>query len=89
MEDRGTFGSMAEHAHNNKIAQAGFHQAMFAWLEDGQKVPGTDFKQSLHEWQVVLAMYQSALERRPVDLEGFDPPDDLVERYRAAAGVNA
>lgn len=83
-EERGSFGSMAEHARNNKIAQAGFHQAMFDWLEDDQKVPGTSFKQSLHEWQVVLAMYQSALERRPVDMKDFDPPDTLIECYRAA-----
>jgi len=82
----GNYGGMAEWARNNQKAQAGFHQAMFAWLEDDQKTPGTAFKQSLHEWQVVLAMYQSALEHRPVDLEGFDPPDDLVERFRAFAG---
>ena len=86
-EERGTYGSMAEHARNNLIAQAGFHQAMFDWLEDGSCVPGTGLKQSLHEWQVVLGMYQSTLEGCPVDLAGFEPADDLVERYRARVGA--
>jgi hypothetical protein len=27
---------------------------------------------------------ECALERRPVELADFDPPDDLVERLRAA-----
>ena len=85
-EERGSFGSLEEHGRNNLIAQAGFHQAMFDWLEDESKVPGTNLKQSLHEWEVVLAMYQSTLERRPVELAGFDPADDLVERYRAGLG---
>ncbi len=59
---------------------------MFAWLEDERQVPGTSLKQSLHEWAVVLALYQSTLERRPVEMDGFDPPDDLVETYRRSSG---
>jgi len=35
---------------------------------------------------VVLALHQSSLERRPVDLEAFDPPADLVEGLKAALG---
>lgn len=81
----GSYGGMTEWRRNNTLAQAGFHQAMLAWLEDEHNPPGTHLGQSLHEWQVVLAMYQSALERRPVDLANFDPADDLVERYRASA----
>jgi predicted dehydrogenase len=85
-EERGSYGGMTEWARNNSLAQAGFHQAMFDWLEDEHKTPGTSFKQSLHEWEVVLAMYQSAVEHRPVELAGFEPADDLVERYRALTG---
>ncbi len=80
----GDFGGMEAWGRNNWLAQAAFHQAMFDWLEDGRKVPGTSLKQSLHEWAVVLALYQSALTRAPVDMAAFDPPDDLVEQYRAA-----
>jgi predicted dehydrogenase len=82
---RGDFGGMDTWRANNLRAQAGFHRAMFDWLEDDRKAPGTNLRQSLHEWAVVLALYQSALERRPVELADFDPPDDLVERFRAAS----
>jgi predicted dehydrogenase len=78
----GGFGGMEKWAENNLLAQAGFHQAMFDWLEDQRRVPGTHLKQSLHEWAVVLALYQSAITRAPIEMDGFDPPDDLVERYR-------
>ena len=62
--------------------QAAFHKAMFAWLEDDAKPVGTNLKRSLHEWAVVLALYQSSLERRPIAMADFDPPEDLVERMR-------
>ena len=80
---------MEEHGRNNLLAQAGLHQAMFSWLEDDRQVPGTSLTQSLQEWKVVLAMYASALERRPITLEGFEPHNDLVERYREEAGNSA
>ena len=64
---------------NNVLAQADFHKAMFRWLEGGEPA-GTNFRQSLHEWQVVLALYASALWRKPVDLAGFNPPDDLFDQ---------
>jgi predicted dehydrogenase len=79
--ERGNFGGMEQHGRNNLLAQSGFYRAMFDWLEGGPEA-GTSLRKSLHEWAVVLAMYQSALEHRPVDLEGFDPPDDLVEKYK-------
>jgi len=84
-EARGDFGGMDTWRANNLLAQAGFHRAMFDWLEDARRAPGTNLRQSLHEWAVVLALYQSALERRPVELADFDPPDDLVERFRSSA----
>ena len=82
----GDFGGMQRFAENNVLAQAGFHQAMFEWLEHEDREPGTSLRQSLHEWAVVLAVYQSAVERRPISLDGFAPPDDLIERYRATCG---
>lgn len=62
--------------------QAEFHKAMFAWLEDDAKPVGTSLERSLHEWAVVLALYQSSLERRPIAMADFDPPEDLVERMK-------
>ncbi len=55
-------------------------------VEGHRASPGTSLKQSLHEWAVVLALYQSALERRPVEMAEFAPPDDLVERFRGRMG---
>jgi predicted dehydrogenase len=78
---QGDFGGMDTWRANNLIAQTGFHQAMFDWLVDDNREPGTSLRQSLHEWAVVLAVYQSALQRRPIALEEFAPPQDLVDRY--------
>jgi predicted dehydrogenase len=80
--ERGSYGGMETFGRNNLLAQAGFHRAMFSWLEGGPE-PGTSLRRSLHEWAVVLAMYQSAVEHRPVEMDSFDPPEDLVERFRA------
>ena len=78
--DQGDFGGMEGYQRNNTVAQAEFHKAMIAWYEDPAKVPGTNLKQSLHEWEVILALYQSALDRRPIDMANFNPADDLVDR---------
>jgi predicted dehydrogenase len=73
----GTFGDMVTWWQKNLLAQADFHKAMFAWFEDDTRVPGTNLKQSLHEWKVVLALYASALYRKPIDIAEFNPPHDL------------
>jgi len=77
----GEYGGPANHARNNRIAQAAFHRAMFEWLEGGP-APGTNLNTSLHEWKVVLALYQSAVDRRPIQMDGFEPADDLVNRFQ-------
>ena len=81
--EAGDFGGMDAWTRNNLLAQAAFHRSMFAWRERGT-LPGTDLKQSLHEWKVVLALYESTVRRGPVEMAGFDPADDLFERLRAA-----
>jgi predicted dehydrogenase len=73
----GDFGGMDAWAHHNLIAQTNFHRAMFTWLETGSQAPGTSLEQSLHEWKVVLALYNSALERKPVDVAHFEPDKNL------------
>lgn len=84
VQESGTFGGMQEWKAHNVLAQAEFHKAMFAWIEDETRRPGTHLKQSLHEWATVLALYQSALERRPIEMRSFDPPEDLFARLAAA-----
>jgi len=81
MNESGSFGGMDQWMKNNIIAQAEFHKAMFEWFADDKKVPGTNFRQSLHEWAVVLALFQSTIEGRPVEMKNFDPPENLIEQY--------
>lgn len=83
----GDYGGMGAWQVGNIRAQAGFHQAMFDWLIDENREPGTSLRQSLHEWATVLAVYQSAVERRPIEMDGFAPPEDLIERYMAGCGT--
>jgi predicted dehydrogenase len=80
----GDYGGMNTWAKNNLLAQTGFHQAMYAWAQDSSQEPGTSLRHSLHEWKVVLALYTSALERRPVDINGFEPDGDLFHSLAAA-----
>ncbi len=80
--ESGTFGGMEAWMPDNLRAQAAFYRAMFDWLEGGA-APGTHLKQSLHEWQVVLALYMSAISREPIEIAEFDPPDNLFEQLAA------
>ena len=80
--ERGNVGD--SWAANNVLAQAGLTRATLDWLEDEAALPGTDLNQSLHEFQTVLALYASALQRRPVELASFEPDDDLFEQLTAA-----
>ena len=80
----GTFGGSEAWVDGNLRAQAEFHNAMFDWIEDDASIPGTNLKQSLHEWEVILALYLSALDRTPVSLDTFDPPEDLFDRLKSA-----
>lgn len=72
--------------HQNVVAQAGFHEAMLRWLEGG-KPAGTSLSQSLHEVQVMLALYKSSLTGKPVYLKDFEPEEDLVEQYYQRQGL--
>jgi hypothetical protein len=75
-----------EYAAEDIQGQAGLTNAMFDWLEDDSKVSPTNLKTSLDEWLVILAGYMSTVEARPVDLP-FDPPDDLLDRFKAFVGA--
>ena len=80
----GTFGGSEAWVEGNLRAQAAFHNAIFDWIEDDTCIPGTNLKQSLHEWEVILALYLSALDRKPVALDRFDPPAHLFDRLKSA-----
>ena len=67
----------------NHAAQANLTNAMFDWLEDDAKPAGTNLKLSLHQWNAALALYASAVYRKPIDLP-FEPPDDLWQKLTEA-----
>ena len=68
----------------NDRAQAALTNAMLDWIEDDSRTAGTDLKLGLHRWKAVLALYASALSREPLELGGFDPPEDLFEKLGEA-----
>ena len=83
-------GSVEEGVHSyadqDVLGQAGLTNAMFDWLEDGGRTCPTNLSTSLDEWLVILAGYLSTIEARPVDLP-YDPPDDLLARFKAFVGA--
>lgn len=79
----GGFGGMEAWRENNDVAQAAFFKSMFKWQELGT-APGTNLRESLHEWKVVLALYESSLTHEVVNLADYEPADDLFDRLQAA-----
>ena len=58
---------------------------MFDCIEDDDKPAGTNLGLGLHQWQVVLGLYASALWRKPMEIP-FDPPLDLFAKLKVALG---
>ena len=81
--EKGAVADMEAWAEGNHAAQTNFTNAMFDWLEDDGKLPGTNLKRSLEQWNVILGLYASTVYRKPIDIP-FDPPDDLWERLKEA-----
>ena len=76
--ESGHFGRKEKWTEQNLLAQAAFHGAMIEWISDDTRIPGTNLRQSLHEWEVIRALYASALERRPIKIADFEPTSDLL-----------
>lgn len=74
------------YADEDGLGQAGLTNAMFDWLEDDGRPCPTNLATSLDEWLVILAGYMSTVEARPVTFP-FDPPDDLLDRFKAFVGA--
>jgi predicted dehydrogenase len=84
--ESGSYGGMDAWRQNNLAAQSAFHRQMLTWGQDEGQVPGTNLEISLHEWKAVLALYTSALEHRAVEVDTFEPADDLFERLEKMVG---
>ena len=74
------------YAAEDLLGQAALTRAMFDWLEDDGNPCPTNLATSLDEWLVILAGYLSTVEARPVAWP-FEPPDDLLERFKAFVGA--
>ncbi len=65
------------------LGQAALTDAMFAWLEDDAARPPLHIGAALSDFEVILALYSSALSHTVVELP-FAPPEDLIQKMRAA-----
>ena len=65
------------------LGQQGLTEATFDWLEDEDKLHPTRLDISLTEFQVILGIFQSVVERAPVSFPG-ELPDGLLESLRKA-----
>jgi len=84
-ERRTADGGYEEGSHDYRVeddlAQGRLTEAVFDWLLDDAKPHPTRLERSLHEFNVILGIYVSALRMEPIELP-FDPPDGLLESLR-------
>ncbi len=71
-----------EYGSEDILGQAQMTEAMFDWLADDALVHPLNLQSALVDFNIVLGIYASALERRPVDLP-CDPAGGLIDRLRA------
>jgi hypothetical protein len=65
------------------LGQKGLTDATFDWLEDDAKPHPNRLDVSLTEFRVILAIFQSVVERAPVYLPS-EPPEGLLDALRTA-----
>lgn len=63
--------------------QAGMTEAMFDWLEQEEAEHPLRLELGLRDFNIILGLYTSALERRVVHLP-CGPPDRLIDKLRSA-----
>ena len=71
-----------EYGDEDILGQAQMTEAMFDWLADDSLLHPLNLQSALSDFNVVLGIYTSALQRRPVDLP-CDPVDGLIDRLRS------
>ena len=74
-----------EYPDEDILGQARMTEAMFAWLADERAVHPLNLQGALVDFNVILGIYTSALERRPVELP-CEPADGLIGRLSAVLG---
>lgn len=63
----------------NDRSQAALVDSLAAWLDNDAVVSESNLDMALHQWNVVLALYASAMTHKPIDLP-YQPEQDLLER---------
>lgn len=66
------------YAEQDLLGQAGLTEAVFDWLDDNANQHPTHLGQSLAEFELLLGLYVSSIERRPVNLP-FEPPNGILD----------
>lgn len=75
--ERGTH----EYPDEDILGQAAMTDAMLQWIEDDTKVHPLNLDLALRDFNIILGIYTSALEHRPVELP-CEPADDLIHALR-------
>ena len=63
------------------LGQAAMTEAMFDWMEDARAVHPLSLEVSLRDFDTILGIYMSALNRTVIRLP-VEPEDDLVAKLR-------
>ena len=65
------------------LGQAAMTEAMIDWLEDERAVHPLNLANAISDFNVILALYSSALNRQVVEFP-FEPESGLIDKLRAA-----
>ena len=65
------------------LGQAAMTEALFDWIDSDAAVHPLNIDLALRDFNILLGVYTSALEHRPVDLP-CQPQDGLIERLQSA-----
>ncbi|MFT5087103.1 MAG: putative dehydrogenase [Candidatus Latescibacterota bacterium] len=65
------------------LGQAAMTDALLQWVEDDKKMHPLNLNTALRDFNIILGIYTSALERRPVDLP-CEPAEDLMAALQNA-----
>ena len=75
--ERGTH----EYPDEDILGQAAMTDAMLQWIENDTKIHPLNLDLALRDFNIILGIYTSALEHRPVELP-FNPADNLIDALR-------
>lgn len=78
-------GGAHEYGEEDIRGQAALTEAMFDWLEDERAVHPLNLDAALGDFNIIVGLYESALQRAVVELP-VEPGDGLVRRLRQALG---